>query len=135
MAPMNILVINSVLAISWSIIWSSRNIISKIKRKWFDPQQNLLNEPDYWFIDLIIVSVLLDAGAGDIWKFKCIETNKVFNRSEGLAIASLYMFKEGKFSSNKQVKSVQTKLYSLRYIFLVSCVAKILLCIADTLIL
>ncbi|KIW23094.1 uncharacterized protein PV07_11320 [Cladophialophora immunda] len=52
-------------------------------------------------IDLFMVSVLLDAGAGDIWSFQEPDTqNHVYNRSEGIAVASLYMFESGAFSSN-----------------------------------
>lgn len=50
-------------------------------------------------IDLFFVSVLLDAGAGDVWKFKEPGTGSVYNRSEGIAVASLYMFKAGAFGS------------------------------------
>lgn len=51
-------------------------------------------------IDLFLVSVLLDAGAGTKWQYKSKESGKVFRRSEGLAVASLEMFKTGLFSSN-----------------------------------
>jgi len=51
-------------------------------------------------IDLFFVSVLLDAGAGDVWTFKEPGSGVVFNRSEGIAVASLYMFKAGAFSSD-----------------------------------
>ncbi|EME82141.1 uncharacterized protein MYCFIDRAFT_43242 [Pseudocercospora fijiensis CIRAD86] len=51
-------------------------------------------------IDLFLVSVLLDAGAGAKWQYKSKESGKVFKRSEGLAVASLEMFKTGLFSSN-----------------------------------
>ncbi|KAK8041586.1 hypothetical protein PG994_014593 [Apiospora phragmitis] len=44
-------------------------------------------------IDLFMVSVLLDAGAGTSWSFKSAENGRVYRRSEGLAIASLEMFK------------------------------------------
>jgi hypothetical protein len=44
--------------------------------------------------------VLLDAGAGPVWKYKEKETGLVYGRSEGLAIASLDMFKAGMFSSS-----------------------------------
>lgn len=50
-------------------------------------------------IDLFLVSVLLDAGAGTKWQYKSKESGKVFRRSEGLAVASLEMFKMGMFSS------------------------------------
>lgn len=48
-------------------------------------------------IDLVIPSVLLDAGAGPKWKFR--EEEKYYGRSEGLGIASLYMFLGGAFSN------------------------------------
>lgn len=50
-------------------------------------------------IDLFLVSVLLDAGAGNKWSYKSKESGKVYSRSEGLAVASLEMFKAGSFSS------------------------------------
>ena len=55
-------------------------------------------------IDLFLVSVLLDAGAGTKWQYKSKESGKVFKRSEGLAVASLEMFKMGLFSSNPEQK-------------------------------
>jgi hypothetical protein len=50
-------------------------------------------------IDLFLVSVLLDAGAGSQWKFTASD-GKVYRRSEGLAVASLEMFEAGAFSSD-----------------------------------
>jgi len=50
-------------------------------------------------LDLVITSVLLDAGAGKEWSFNEESTGKQFNRSEGLAIASYHMFLNGDFSS------------------------------------
>jgi hypothetical protein len=47
-------------------------------------------------LDLVITSVLLDAGAGKDWKFD--EEGKSFNRSEGLAVASFHLFMNGAFS-------------------------------------
>ena len=52
-------------------------------------------------LDLFLVSVLLDAGAGTRWSYKSVESGKIYKRSEGLAIASLEMFKAGYFSSNQ----------------------------------
>lgn len=52
-------------------------------------------------IDLFLVSVLLDAGAGTSWSYKSKESGRTYTRSEGLAVASLEMFKAGYFSSNK----------------------------------
>ncbi|OWY66089.1 uracil phosphoribosyltransferase [cyanobacterium TDX16] len=50
--------------------------------------------------DLAIVSVLLDAGAGDRWLYCERETDSIFQRSEGLAVASFRMFCQGAFSSH-----------------------------------
>lgn len=50
-------------------------------------------------IDLAVISVLLDAGAGAEWKFSENAGAFVVGRSEGLAVASFYMFLGGKFSS------------------------------------
>jgi hypothetical protein len=51
-------------------------------------------------LDLFLVSVLLDAGAGTKWHYKSKESGKIYRRSEGLAVASLEMFKAGCFSSD-----------------------------------
>lgn len=51
-------------------------------------------------LDLFLVSVLLDAGAGTKWQYKSKENGKIYRRSEGLAVASLEMFKTGAFSSD-----------------------------------
>ena len=51
-------------------------------------------------IDLATVSVLLDAGAGDAWRYREQTTGLSFARSEGLAVASLDMFRSGLFSSD-----------------------------------
>lgn len=51
-------------------------------------------------LDLVITSVLLDAGAGAAWKFYEKETEKSFSRSEGLGVASLYMFLDGTMSAD-----------------------------------
>lgn len=50
--------------------------------------------------DLVITSVLVDAGAGMKWSFKDPEHNFSCGKSEGLALASLYAFMRGAFSSN-----------------------------------
>ena len=50
--------------------------------------------------DLAIISVLLDAGAGDRWHFYEKETQLGFQRSEGLAVASYHMFCQGLFASD-----------------------------------
>ena len=50
-------------------------------------------------VDLAITSVLLDAGAGSRWRYVEPETGLMFQRSEGLAIASFHAFTAGLFSS------------------------------------
>jgi hypothetical protein len=49
--------------------------------------------------DLAITSVLLDAGAGSQWHYREADTQTVYTRSEGLAIASWHLFMDGGFSS------------------------------------
>lgn len=49
-------------------------------------------------LDLFLVSVLLDAGAGSRWGYKA-KNGRTYKRSEGLAVASLEMFESGMFSS------------------------------------
>lgn len=53
-------------------------------------------------IDLCTVSVLLDAGAGPVWKYLEAETGLVLTRSEGLAVASLHAFRSGLFSGDPE---------------------------------
>lgn len=48
--------------------------------------------------DLVITSVLLDAGSGPGWKY--VENGVTYARSEGLAVASFRMFVDGRFSSD-----------------------------------
>ncbi len=48
--------------------------------------------------DLAIVSALLDAAAGDKWKYHEAITGETFTCSEGLAVGSLAMFSAGFFS-------------------------------------
>lgn len=51
-------------------------------------------------IDLAVISVLLDAGAGPGWKYADSKSGVTFDRSEGLAIASLRLFESGLLSLN-----------------------------------
>ncbi|SPO06690.1 related to Protein urg3 [Cephalotrichum gorgonifer] len=43
-------------------------------------------------VDLFFVSVLLDAGAGDHWRYTEPGMGQVYERSEGIAVATLHMF-------------------------------------------
>jgi len=54
-------------------------------------------------IELAIVSVLLDAGAGMQWKLKDPFSTGIFSKSEGLAIASLDLFLKGAFHSQGKI--------------------------------
>jgi len=51
-------------------------------------------------VELAIVSVLLDAGAGAGWRYRDETTGLELARSEGLAVASLRMFRAGGFSGD-----------------------------------
>ncbi len=51
-------------------------------------------------IDLAVVSVLLDAGAGADWSYHESASDQRFSRSEGLAVASFHAFTAGLFSSD-----------------------------------
>ncbi len=51
-------------------------------------------------LDLAIVSVLLDAGAGRGWDYREAETGLLLGRSEGLAVASLRAMQAGLFSAD-----------------------------------
>ena len=51
-------------------------------------------------IDLVIPSVLLDAGAGPRWQYRDAQHGLVLTRSEGLAIASFDWFRSGGWSSD-----------------------------------
>ncbi|MBE9062631.1 URC4/urg3 family protein [cf. Phormidesmis sp. LEGE 11477] len=57
-------------------------------------------------VDLAVVSVLLDAGAGTQWRYQDLSIGpggdkaKPLQRSEGLAVASLRAFEQGLFSSD-----------------------------------
>lgn len=53
-------------------------------------------------LDLVVTSVLLDAGAGAEWSFQDQETGKAIGRSEGLGVASFHMFLSGIMSSDKK---------------------------------
>ncbi len=50
-------------------------------------------------IDLAIVSVLRDAGAGPAWRYRALDGN-TYSRSEGLGVASIEMFAQATFSSD-----------------------------------
>jgi hypothetical protein len=51
-------------------------------------------------LDLVITSVLLDAGAGAGWRYTEEGSKETFARSEGLGVASYHMFLSGAMSSD-----------------------------------
>jgi hypothetical protein len=53
-------------------------------------------------VELAIISVLLDAGAGERWCYHERSTGHTYSRSEGLAVASFHMFVDGVFSSRPE---------------------------------
>lgn len=55
-------------------------------------------------VDLVTISVLLDAGAGPAWKYVTADGSS-HSSSEGLALASLDLFNDGFFSSDPAVKT------------------------------
>jgi len=64
-------------------------------------------------LDLVITSVLLDAGAGAEWKFNEKSSGKSFNRSEGLGVASFYLFMSGALSHDRSLKATAEGLQNL----------------------
>ena len=48
--------------------------------------------------DLVILSVLLDAGSGPGWRYEDTESGRTFTRSEGLGVASQRLFESGAFA-------------------------------------
>ncbi len=55
--------------------------------------------------DLVIPSVLLDAGAGPAWGFQAPDADSRIGRSEGLGLASLDMFLGGAFSTSGEART------------------------------
>lgn len=51
--------------------------------------------------DLVVPSVLLDAGAGAAWRWREPASGELFARSEGLALASLALFERGLLSNDR----------------------------------
>ena len=56
-------------------------------------------------LELAIISVLLDAGAGNAWRYIEAQTGETYSRSEGLAVASLDGFLVGSFGATPHTGS------------------------------
>jgi hypothetical protein len=69
------------------------------RRAWLDEIRLGAASDPVTLIDLVVVSVLLDAGAGASWQYKEARTGQVHARSEGLGVASFHAFCSGLFSS------------------------------------
>lgn len=69
----------------------------KERTRSFDPLERARTE-----LDLVITSVLLDAGAGAAWSYKEETPPGVFDRSEGLGVASYHMFLSGVMSDDRK---------------------------------
>jgi GTP cyclohydrolase II len=79
------------------------NRIQSLYKKWDNLHINK-DEQCRRIIDLIMISVLCDAGAGANWQY--IDRKGIkYDRSEGLAAATLDMFMEGVFSSDFAIKT------------------------------
>ncbi|KAH6856635.1 hypothetical protein B0I37DRAFT_79833 [Chaetomium sp. MPI-CAGE-AT-0009] len=72
------------------------NLLDQWKKKGCDD-----TEVTRRLIDLFFVSVLLDAGAGDHWRYTEPETGRIYERSEGIAVASLHMFNTFAFTASE----------------------------------
>lgn len=59
-----------------------------------------IEEKGIILFDLVVVSVLLDAGSGSQWKYLDQVSGHTLSKSEGLAVSSLRMFETGFFSSD-----------------------------------
>ncbi|HEY8004237.1 MAG TPA: DUF1688 family protein [Phenylobacterium sp.] len=70
-------------------LWAAR------EKPWADPKDAARAA-----FDLVITSVLLDAGAGGAWRYRDSATGAVLARSEGLGVASLRMFEAGAMSAD-----------------------------------
>lgn len=79
--------------------------IDRILKQW-DERGYDATEKARSLIDLFFISVLLDAGAGDVWKYYESLSNASYSRSEGIAVASLHMFLDGAFASSSERKDV-----------------------------
>ena len=88
--------------------------IDRVKES-FDPKIKILDpiEQARIKLDLVITSVLLDAGAGAEWKYFEASTGKTITRSEGLGVASFYLFMEGALSDNGKLEATARGLQNL----------------------
>ncbi|KAI0923090.1 hypothetical protein AcV5_009913 [Taiwanofungus camphoratus] len=85
----------------WRHLDAGRPRVEPLIAKWKSgPNPPDVKEITRRLVDLFLVSVLLDAGAGNTWTYHEQQSDKKFTRSEGLGVASINMFEEGFFSGN-----------------------------------
>lgn len=72
-----------------------QNLLKPLGNNYIEEQGRILYE-------LVIISVLLDAGAGPLWHYHDALTNQEYSRSEGLALASLSLYQSGILSNDSQ---------------------------------
>jgi hypothetical protein len=60
--------------------------------------------------DLVILSVLLDAGSGPGWRYRDPATGATYSRSEGLAVASQSLFEAGAFATGEDALRADGKI-------------------------
>ncbi|KAJ7080926.1 hypothetical protein B0H15DRAFT_855541 [Mycena belliarum] len=87
----------------WRHLDANRGRIEPLVAKWACfPEPPSTTEAAKRLIDLFMVSVLLDAGAGNQWAYTEKESGVRFSRSEGLGVAAVHMFEHGLFSSDPE---------------------------------
>ncbi|KAI0752955.1 hypothetical protein C8Q80DRAFT_1149392 [Daedaleopsis nitida] len=85
----------------WRHLDAGLSRVEPLIEKWkASPNPPDVKETARRLIDLFLVSVLLDAGAGNAWSFKEEASGQSFSRSEGLGVASIIMFEQGFFSGD-----------------------------------
>ncbi|RPD55509.1 DUF1688-domain-containing protein [Lentinus tigrinus ALCF2SS1-7] len=85
----------------WRHLDAGHPRVEPLVEKWkASPNPPDVKEITRRLIDLFLVSVLLDAGAGNKWSYMEEISGKRFTRSEGLGVASIAMFEEGFFSGD-----------------------------------
>lgn len=83
--------------------------------QWLSPHLKNLAPIDQvkMLFDLVIPSVLLDAGAGERWTYFEEKTQQVFGRSEGLGVASFHLFFTQQLSQQQGLKTTASGLQDL----------------------
>ncbi|EPQ50303.1 DUF1688-domain-containing protein [Gloeophyllum trabeum ATCC 11539] len=84
----------------WRHLDAGRLRVEPLIAKWKESEHIDEKEICKRLLDLFLVSVLLDAGAGNSWQYKEEDSGQSFSRSEGLGVASIHMFEQGLFSGN-----------------------------------